>query len=657
MTSLATALVWPDPDPYLEAVGSPNSPASRVQMANRAAAQVGNDRNKVERSAAEQLLIRLRKLRDTLQARLVPSLTDFRRYTISQLLADTDRMIEDTERAISLNLSQSMDQMGNLGTAFADEPIRAARLNVQAGLPGLDPALVTAAFGNAVDLLTEPMRQYGTIVKSRIRAVALAGDNRMDAIQQLQKAIQGGGFDSAAYKAERIIRTEIGRVFNAATYARMVGLAQQFPFLRKGWRATNDGRTRLGHREAGQKYVRGQGIPIAGGFLVNVYQEGKGQAPKLKGKVAMRFPIDPEATPAGQLAASATIMCRCNAFVDFNLSEFAQYTQARVQTIVPGAPPAPPPPKAAPVAVPPPVKKPRAPRKPKPMVQPVPVLPIPPTPMVAPEPTATTPTPGGTPISLSIKIKRGWDFAQQAFNVLDKVLGDGDNLTKIALNLSRAQGFYGRFTSRGSFFGSANHALKMDISVTGKASHPLNTLWHETGHWVDLEGLAKTFPGAAGTFTSELDGHPALRKYWEVVRNSRAIQALKKSADEGTYKIGTGKSGTGSEIYVGRQQVRYYLRRREIWARTFSQYVANKAAALADAGGLAAFSPQEIQALRKGKWELDNRYDEAFSQWDDEDFKDIEQAMDDLFAELGWRIPAGTPIPKTASGKPAPGGP
>lgn len=362
-----TGLVWSAPDHVLEAAGGPGG---RAQRANKAAADVGRDYSKAEAAAVAQLLTRLNTLKTSLQARLLDgSLTDFKRYSIKQLADDVDRMIADAQSKIHADQRTALDHAGDLGTKAALEPMRAAQLNlaVTAHLPGLDAHLVHAAFDNTVDLLTPPMQQYAGQVKTALRAVALAGDQKFEAIQRLASAITGGGFDNAQYRAERIIRTELGRVFSQSTYDRMVGLTADFPFLRKGWKATNDGRTRLGHVEAGQKYAKGQGsIPIATMFEVAVYNERDGKVPVRIGTASLRFPLDPMASPAGRVAAGATIMCRCNSFVDFNLAEFAAFTKAKVQQALgqpapmPAPEPAPPPPPEEPPVVPPAVAPPVA---------------------------------------------------------------------------------------------------------------------------------------------------------------------------------------------------------------------------------------------------------------------------------------------------------
>lgn len=356
------SLAYLEPTRHEEASG--DDAVRRAADAGRAAGDVLKDRFALERQTVQTLVGYLTDLKKALSHRLLTgagSLTDFKRFALQALLADADRLIADAQRRIAMLAERSIQGAADLGDQYAEEPLDAAKLPVSKALPGLDQAVIQATFGNTVKLLTPPMQQFADDTKRAIRGVALAGDNKFEAIQKLRDRIAGQGMDAAQYKAERIIRTELGRTFNAATYERLVALSAQFPFLKKGWRATKDGRTRMGHREAGAKYVRGQGVDIRGAFVLNVYDERPGKAPKPMGKVALRYPVDPLAVPAGKLAAAATIMCRCNAFVDFDLAEFRQHSRTQISLAL-GTP-----------VVPPPVKPPA--KKPTPVAAPAPAPP------------------------------------------------------------------------------------------------------------------------------------------------------------------------------------------------------------------------------------------------------------------------------------------
>lgn len=332
--------------------------------AGKAGADVLKSQRAAERQALSALLTRFATLKRSLQNRLLSKVTDFKRFNLTALLADVDRMIGDTESALARLAAEELQRSAERGEAAVNEPARSVGIVVAPALPGLDADLVTATFGNTVDLLSIPMKQFGADVKAGIRRVALAGDNKFEELQRLRDKIGGAGFDDAQFKAERIIRTEIGRVFNAAQFDRMNALAANFPFLRKGWRSTKDGRTRTGHREAGTLYARGQGIKIADVFQVKVYDERDGKAPKLIGTASLRFPLDPNAQPSGKIAAGATIMCRCNGFVDFNPAELSAYNAGRVSTAVRGVmPPSAPVPVPQPAPAPAPLPQPPKPKR------------------------------------------------------------------------------------------------------------------------------------------------------------------------------------------------------------------------------------------------------------------------------------------------------
>lgn len=626
-----------------------------ISGAAAAGGEVLKDQRAADRDALKDLLRKFQTLRRSLLNRLMDGATDFKRMSLQALLADVDRLIAETEAQIQKAVAAEMDAAAERGQAAADNPARAAGLIVTPALPGLDADLVAAGFGNTVDLLSVPMKQFGADVKAGLRRVALAGDNRFEEIQKLRDKISGAGFDNAQYRAERIIRTEVGRVFNAAQFERMSTLAQTFPFLKKGWRSTNDGRTRIGHREAGATYTRGAGIPIAARFTVKVYDERPGKAGKLIGTARLRFPLDPNTEPAGKVAAGATIMCRCNGFVDFNQAELAAYNAQRVRLALGGVPPPTPvqvpqpPPTPVPLPIPPKPKPVRIPKAPKPK----------PIRSVVPQP---TPASGaqGTPVSRSLLIPSGagtkgkahdplangivtalrgaHDSARQALAVIDGVHGDG-NLYALPFKVNRANlGQYVWTPLRGS------HVL--NLSANGSALHPLMTVTHEVGHWLDNMSIGKT-PGAAPKVETV--------KVWKRKRGGGIERvevtrlAIQDNPAPGFTRIGQNSSSDArnavpevqalksaiaasksyQDIVARRGQITnaaYYLKPEEAFARAYAQYIAVKSQ---DPAMLA-----ELDRMRRTDV-LDN----LPRQWSDQDFAPIQAAFDKLFAALGWIKP------------------
>jgi len=335
----------------------PNSPARRAAAGASAGREVQRSALGLERDVVQRLLARLQQLKRELQGVLASAgASQFRRFTASSLILDIDRLIAEAQADLLAGTKAAFGQAQDLGASSADEPLRAARVALSRA-PQLDRALATRAFDLTADLLSEPMQRFRNQLVQGVRRAAIAGEASFDELRKLAANIGDAGFDAAEFKAERMVRTELGRVLNESTFDRLLGLANQFPFLRKGWRSARDARVRQGHLEAAQTYARGHGIPVRDRFRINVHSEAPGKPPKLLGVALLRFPIDPDATPAGRLAAGATIMCRCGAFVDFNLDELRAFSTSRSRVT--------PEPSPAVVGEPPVVPRP-APRPPRP---------------------------------------------------------------------------------------------------------------------------------------------------------------------------------------------------------------------------------------------------------------------------------------------------
>lgn len=595
---MSLALRWPEPDPLLEA--GEDSPFRRAQRAARAAREVSADVRRLEGETTRQLLARLTRLRADLQQRLAQQLTDPQAPPLDSLIRQIDTLIADATVDLVRAAERPLRASATLGMQAADHPMRALQVQVVPALPGTDAALIAAADDNVADLLTPPMRQFATDIKTSLRRVAVAGAQRMEAIQRLQAAIAGQGFDNAQYRAERIVRTELGRVFGEATFARMTQLAQTFPFLKKAWVHTRDRRTRLGHVEAGTTYARGKGIAIAERFVVPVYQEGPKGAKRL-GEAQLRFPIDPLATPAGKLAASASILCRCHAVIDVDPKQFADFARVQVQIALGNTPPPLPPVPPPPIPPAPRVRARRAPRTVRPQV------------------VATRPA--DQSVAQKLQIPRGprWDVARDAMSAIEQVHGDGPLRPLPLLHYRTAQdGNLGGYDPNPG-------RRRMLLSTAGRAHHPHLTLWHETGHWLDDLALGAT-PGRMASRAAGLE----LREWRDAVERSGAIRTLRQWLQEPAWI--TGPDGRPMpnprrppHTTVG--HLVYLLSPEEMFARSYAQWIAQRSQ---HPSGLVELAREQARAR-------ENPHRPYPSQWEDDDFAPIAAAFDRLFALKGWR--------------------
>lgn len=632
---------WSDPDPRREA--SEDSPTRRAQRAHRSAAEMARDFRRLEGETAAQLLARMERLRRELLGRLGAGLLADNAAALDALLRDVDRLIADATRELAAAAERPYGAAQALGVSAAEQPVRDLQVQLPFRYRGVDvdDLLVRTARDNTVDLLSPPMQQFAAQIRTGIRRVATAGGQRMEEMQRLQRQIADAGLDNAAYRAERIVRTELGRVFGAATYARLEDLARTFSFLKKAWKATNDRRTRLGHREASQTYGRGKGIPIADRFQLTVYDERSKSGPKKLGVVGLRFPIDPLAEPAGRLAAASTILCRCHAAVDVDVSKYAEFARMRVQLalggpVPPGEPPATPP--ATPVPT--PARRPRTPRAPKP-------APATPAPAAIPPVRAI-----GTPVSrgLAVPADRKYQPVRTALAVIDETHGDG-TLPRIAAGpFDRRVG--GKARAYYAYNGSTGAAGHLGFTSTVLRETPHLTTFHEVGHFLDHQGFgsrgylsraARDFPAA----TARTASGAAMRDLQRALENTRSIQVLRSwhAQVSGARPSSTVPRGVSSR-HLG-----YLLDPAEQFARAYAQWVAlrsGNAAALRELRGYQAASRDTADGriTATSRWSFTPTHQPSAPgtwqypwQWQDDEFEAVAAAFDALFEVMGWRRP------------------
>lgn len=218
--------------------------------------------------------------------------------------------------------------------------------------------------------------------------------------------------------------------------------------------------------------------------------------------------------------------------------------------------------------------------------------------------------PQGTPVSGALRLPGSGKYKPiyaEALTAIDAVHGDGtlDELPIITKSSMDAYGHY-RYYRTGK---------PLEIAINGKGDHHQLTLVHEVGHWLDHQAI-----GPKGTMASERD--PTLDAWRQAVDNSAAVERLRdKRRNPSNHRTEIEVSGRKFTVAPDPQFTGYLLDRRELWARSYSQYIAQRS-------GNAAMLAQVIRETD------DPMYGDR--QWSDEDFAPIAAAIDALFRGLGW---------------------
>jgi hypothetical protein len=210
----------------------------------------------------------------------------------------------------------------------------------------------------------------------------------------------------------------------------------------------------------------------------------------------------------------------------------------------------------------------------------------------------------GVPVSNALDTERIKNSAMRdqidlAFREMDKVHGDGE-LPKIPLVESTSKREFG------SYWSSGIQSLRIKLSKTG--NHQALTLLHEIGHFLDHRGF-----GLDNVWSSR-----------SKILNGIIVQAAKnskwyKDVWKRFLELNTQISKDVPPFQIGRKYVNYLLSDKELYARSYAQYIAVKSGdkILLD----------QLRKLQSAKFT---------TQWDDKDFQPIMEAFDELFKSKGW---------------------
>jgi len=202
-----------------------------------------------------------------------------------------------------------------LGAQAVDEPLKVSGLRLEP--VRLNPLVVAVLQGFSADLIAGISEDVRTTINA-ILSQSMLGEMSPFEAQKLISKIVGtkdklSELTGISADAERIFRTEVGRVYSISTQARLMQVAETAPDVEKGWIATGDHRTRSGHLEA-----HGQRVRIDEPFEVAAERGG------LKEK--LMYPRDPRGS------AENTINCRCRHIVwREGYGDFVPQTSARVE--------------------------------------------------------------------------------------------------------------------------------------------------------------------------------------------------------------------------------------------------------------------------------------------------------------------------------------
>ena len=189
-----------------------------------------------------------------------------------------------------------------------------------------------------------------------------------------------------------------------------------------------------------------------------------------------------------------------------------------------------------------------------------------------------------------------------ALDDIEKVIRIPDHGHNIPLKITRLSNANGNFE-----YYTTGDPIKININNLLNAAEANSTSLHEFGHYIHRQAINNNDIGISNIMQPVIDALHKTRAH------SQIVDAIRTGTI--TYQ--------GRDIRIDRKYARYSESPRELFARAFNQYIANKTGNTAVITELAQNS------------QLHNYYP---YQWEPDDFKDVMIEMDKMFSKLGWLI-------------------
>jgi len=254
-----------------------------------------------------------------------------------------------------------------------------------------------------------------------------------------------------------------------------------------------------------------------------------------------------------------------------------------------------------------------------------------PEPFRAPDPIdiVRAPQPGGKRVSEAISVEDSrfmQENYQRTLDIIDELHGTGEiELPQIpAYSVPKDVGWHGELGCDFFEVKGEQRLRPLNIKLSKGSDHPGLTSAHETGHFLDLSGIGKgEFMRYEDMFASRIYDYLDMKEVMETIRETEAYKTLflqyrVPHRFETSMEIG----GLTKTVYPSPEYAQYCLQSHELWARAYSQWVAMKSNDAVLLG--------ELALVRSDKIYGNSVY------WSDEDFAKIMDAIDNLFAKLGW---------------------
>lgn len=231
----------------------------------------------------------------------------------------------------------------------------------------------------------------------------------------------------------------------------------------------------------------------------------------------------------------------------------------------------------------------------------------------------------GNPIGAGTKVNKGVNRGRQA---IDSVHASPEGLAEIDTFQSSSP------TTLGAYSFRERSGEAVQIAVSSKADEQATVFVHEFGHYFDHQdfGDAGTFSSAqaAKAYAATGTAEGPLAEWYEALAQTDTFKRLEELKGSLGKKVEYVKAdGTVVEVYPDLSFARYLLDPRELWARSYAQFVSK------EAGDPDLWEEMAQQIRGRVRADENPRAGIFPTQWPEDDFAPVAEAMRKIFRDQG----------------------
>ncbi|MBU1067672.1 phage head morphogenesis protein [Patescibacteria group bacterium] len=160
--------------------------------------------------------------------------TEWQAYRLPQMKAAIERAMQTFGDKYGVDLRDAQREFWGLGVDMTDLPLREVGISV--AIPEIDTTVLSVMQGFSSDLVTGLTQDAVKKINTELTLGLMGQKSPYEVMETIGRNLKDKSiFKSIAHRADTIVRTEAGRVLEAAGQARKEAAAAAVPGLQKQW--------------------------------------------------------------------------------------------------------------------------------------------------------------------------------------------------------------------------------------------------------------------------------------------------------------------------------------------------------------------------------------------------------------------------------------